>query len=60
MLPSDSQDFDIAGQYDPMIPDAECIKIVGEILESLKIGDFVIKVFITTVILYSEVKLFIN
>jgi len=37
-------DFDIAGQYDPMIPDAECIKIVGEILESLKIGDFVIKV----------------
>ncbi|BFZ15092.1 hypothetical protein BsWGS_18131 [Bradybaena similaris] len=37
-------DFDIAGQYDPMLPDAECIKIVVEILSSLEIGDFVIKV----------------
>ncbi|XP_070197733.1 histidine--tRNA ligase-like isoform X2 [Littorina saxatilis] len=37
-------DFDIAGQYDPMMPDAECIKIVAEILDSLDIGDFVIKV----------------
>ena len=38
------QDFDIAGQYDPMIPDAECVKIVHEILSNLKLGDFVIKV----------------
>ncbi|XP_071087508.1 histidine--tRNA ligase, cytoplasmic-like [Haliotis cracherodii] len=37
-------DFDIAGQYDGMIPDAECIKIVVEILESLELGDFVVKV----------------
>ena len=38
------QDIDIAGQYDPMIPDAECIKIVTEILSDLKLGDFKIKV----------------
>eukprot|EP00057_Strongylocentrotus_purpuratus_P021771 XP_011676245.1 PREDICTED: histidine--tRNA ligase, cytoplasmic-like isoform X2 [Strongylocentrotus purpuratus] len=37
-------DFDIAGQYDAMIPDAECVKIVHEILSNLKLGDFVIKV----------------
>lgn len=38
------QDFDIAGAYDPMIPDAECVKIVAEILESLEVGKFVVKV----------------
>lgn len=38
------QDFDIAGQYDPMIPDAECLKIVHEILSELDLGDFRIKV----------------
>ena len=27
-----------------MIPDAECIKIVAEILQSLELGDFVMKV----------------
>ena len=27
-----------------MLPDAECIKIVAEILTNLKLGDFVIKV----------------
>jgi len=37
-------DFDIAGVYDPLIPDAECIKIIAEILEELKLGDFLIKV----------------
>uniref|UniRef100_A0A8C8CRF4 histidine--tRNA ligase n=1 Tax=Oncorhynchus tshawytscha TaxID=74940 RepID=A0A8C8CRF4_ONCTS len=37
-------DFDIAGQYDPMIPDAECLKIVHEILSELELGDFRIKV----------------
>lgn len=38
------QDFDIAGQYDPMIPDAECLKIVHEILSELELGEFSIKV----------------
>ncbi|XP_078682504.1 histidine--tRNA ligase, cytoplasmic-like isoform X2 [Branchiostoma floridae x Branchiostoma belcheri] len=36
-------DFDIAGQYDLMIPDAECVKIVAEILSELNVGDFIIK-----------------
>lgn len=36
-------DFDIAGKYDPMIPEAECVRIVSEILSSLPIGEFVIK-----------------
>ena len=38
------QDFDIAGQFDPMIPDAECLKIMCEILSGLHLGDFLIKV----------------
>ncbi|XP_029439412.1 histidine--tRNA ligase, cytoplasmic-like isoform X2 [Rhinatrema bivittatum] len=37
-------DFDIAGKYDPMIPDAECVKIMHEILRELQLGDFLIKV----------------
>ncbi|CAN2389961.1 Anticodon binding domain of tRNAs [Pristimantis euphronides] len=37
-------DFDIAGQFDPMIPDAECLKIVHEILSELELGEFLIKV----------------
>ncbi|XP_075756159.1 histidine--tRNA ligase, cytoplasmic-like isoform X2 [Pelodiscus sinensis] len=37
-------DFDIAGQFDPMIPDAECLKIMHEILSTLQLGDFLIKV----------------
>uniref|UniRef100_UPI00358F16D4 histidine--tRNA ligase-like n=1 Tax=Myxine glutinosa TaxID=7769 RepID=UPI00358F16D4 len=37
-------DFDIAGVYDAMIPDAECLKIVHEILTGLQLGDFLIKV----------------
>ncbi|XP_016288984.1 histidine--tRNA ligase, mitochondrial isoform X5 [Monodelphis domestica] len=36
-------DFDIAGQFDPMIPDAECLKIIHEILSTLQLGDFLIK-----------------
>ncbi|XP_005179208.1 histidine--tRNA ligase, cytoplasmic isoform X2 [Musca domestica] len=36
-------DFDIAGSFDPMLPDAECVKIVSEILDVLDIGDYVIK-----------------
>lgn len=36
-------DFDIAGTYDPMLPDAECVKVVAEILSELDIGEFVVK-----------------
>uniref|UniRef100_A0A671FJL0 histidine--tRNA ligase n=1 Tax=Rhinolophus ferrumequinum TaxID=59479 RepID=A0A671FJL0_RHIFE len=38
------KDFDIAGQFDPMIPDAECLKIICEILSGLQLGDFLIKI----------------
>ena len=38
------QDFDIAGEFDPMIPDAECVKVMAEILADLKLGNFVVKV----------------
>lgn len=37
-------DFDIAGQFDAMIPDAECLKIIHEILSGLQLGEFQIKV----------------
>ncbi|KAE8614218.1 hypothetical protein XENTR_v10008044 [Xenopus tropicalis] len=37
-------DFDIAGHHDPMIPDAECLKILHEILTELELGNFRIKV----------------
>ncbi|XP_017783796.1 PREDICTED: histidine--tRNA ligase, cytoplasmic isoform X2 [Nicrophorus vespilloides] len=36
-------DFDIAGVYDEMIPDAECVRVVYEILSTLNLGSFVIK-----------------
>ncbi|XP_041762498.1 histidine--tRNA ligase, cytoplasmic isoform X1 [Anopheles merus] len=36
-------DFDIAGTYDPMLPDAECVKVVCEILAEVGVGDFVVK-----------------
>ena len=38
------KDFDIAGQYEGMLADSECVRIVSEILSELNIGDFVIKV----------------
>ena len=37
-------DFDIAGNYDRMVPDSECIAVAAEILSGLPIGDFIIKV----------------
>eukprot|EP00054_Salpingoeca_dolichothecata_P019034 m.118007 g.118007 ORF g.118007 m.118007 type:complete len:580 (-) comp23105_c0_seq1:83-1822(-) len=37
-------DFDIAGTYDRMVPDCECIRIVTEILTKLEMGEFIIKV----------------
>src|ERR1700676_2819232 len=37
-------DYDIAGLYEPMLPDAEAFKVITEILTELNIGSFVIKV----------------
>lgn len=38
-------DFDIAGaNYAPMFPDAECLKICHEVLSSLNVGNFQIKI----------------
>lgn len=37
-------DFDIAGVYDAMLPDAECVRVVYEVLKSLpELGEFKIK-----------------
>ncbi|GMR48616.1 hypothetical protein PMAYCL1PPCAC_18811 [Pristionchus mayeri] len=36
-------DFDIAGKYDSMIPEAECLKILDEVLSTLNLGQYVIK-----------------
>ncbi|CAO3590654.1 unnamed protein product [Absidia cylindrospora] len=36
-------DFDIAGTYDPMIPDAEILRILCEALTNLDIGKFTVK-----------------
>lgn len=36
-------DFDIAGSYTPMVPDAEVITVAAEILTELKVGSFLIK-----------------
>jgi len=36
-------DFDIAGVYGRMVPDSECLTVACEILDSLPIGDFGIK-----------------
>ena len=38
------KDYDIAGDYDLMIPDVECLKIISEILTELEMKNFVIKV----------------
>ncbi|KAG8891782.1 Cytoplasmic and mitochondrial histidine tRNA synthetase, partial [Tulasnella sp. 408] len=37
-------DFDIAGQFDPMVPDAEIISILCEALTALEIGEFTVKI----------------
>lgn len=36
-------DFDIAGQYDSMVPDAEILRVTVEVLDALEIKDFSIK-----------------
>ncbi|XP_064405227.1 histidine--tRNA ligase, cytoplasmic-like isoform X2 [Halichondria panicea] len=37
-------DFDIAGDYDLMIADAECVRVISEILSELQLGNFLVKV----------------
>uniref|UniRef100_A0A0K0E1K2 histidine--tRNA ligase n=1 Tax=Strongyloides stercoralis TaxID=6248 RepID=A0A0K0E1K2_STRER len=37
-------DFDIAGQYDSMIPESECIKIIDDVLAKLDIGSYEIRI----------------
>ena len=37
-------DFDIAGSYDVMIPDAEIVRVMYEVLKELDVGAFLIKV----------------
>ncbi|CAZ79396.1 unnamed protein product [Tuber melanosporum] len=37
-------DFDIAGTYDPMLPDAEILRITTEILDNLDLGNYTIKI----------------
>eukprot|EP00898_Chlorokybus_atmophyticus_P006253 jgi/Chlat1/6629/Chrsp482S06115 len=36
-------DFDIAGSYPTMVPDSEVLRVLVEILEELRIGDFEVK-----------------
>ncbi|KAI8365969.1 histidyl-tRNA synthetase [Radiomyces spectabilis] len=37
-------DFDIAGVYDPMIPDAEILRVLCEALTALDLGKFTVKI----------------
>ncbi|KAI0029499.1 histidine-tRNA ligase [Vararia minispora EC-137] len=37
-------DFDISGQWDTMIPDAEVLSLVCKILTRLEVGDFTVKI----------------
>ncbi|KAG9026231.1 Cytoplasmic and mitochondrial histidine tRNA synthetase [Tulasnella sp. JGI-2019a] len=37
-------DFDIAGTFDPMVPDAEVIVVLCEALTALEIGEFTVKI----------------
>jgi len=37
-------DLDIAGTFDPMIPEVECLRIVDEIMKAMELGTYVIKV----------------
>ncbi|GMT26052.1 hypothetical protein PFISCL1PPCAC_17349, partial [Pristionchus fissidentatus] len=36
-------DYDIAGVYESMLPEADCIKIVDEVLSAMNLGEYVIK-----------------
>nr|XP_018913248.1 PREDICTED: histidine--tRNA ligase, cytoplasmic isoform X1 [Bemisia tabaci] len=37
-------DFDIAGRYDPMVPEAECVRIACEVLSRFDLGSFKLKI----------------
>ncbi|EPX71587.1 cytoplasmic histidine-tRNA ligase Hrs1 [Schizosaccharomyces octosporus yFS286] len=37
-------DFDIAGSFDPMIPDSEALKVLVESLDALEVGNYTIKI----------------
>uniref|UniRef100_A0A914YK87 Aminoacyl-transfer RNA synthetases class-II family profile domain-containing protein n=1 Tax=Panagrolaimus superbus TaxID=310955 RepID=A0A914YK87_9BILA len=37
-------DFDIAGEYDLMVPEAECLRVVDEIMNQLDLGEFEIRI----------------
>lgn len=37
------QDLDIVGVYDPMLPDAELVKIISEVLNEVDVGKFMIR-----------------
>lgn len=37
------QDFDIVGSHDAMLPEFECLKVMSEVLSTLNIGEFVIR-----------------
>ncbi|RUS26029.1 histidyl-tRNA synthetase, partial [Jimgerdemannia flammicorona] len=37
-------DFDIAGTYDPMVPDAEILRILCETLSALDVGKYTVKI----------------
>lgn len=39
-----SQDIDFVGSWDPMIPDAEIIGLLGTVMTRLEVGEFTIKV----------------
>jgi histidyl-tRNA synthetase len=44
-LSSDScKDFDIAGEYDLMLPDSEALALMAEIISTVNVGAFTIKV----------------
>jgi histidyl-tRNA synthetase len=51
-------DFDIAGDFDAMLPDAECLKIIVEILDNLDLGQY--KIYVSDVVSKESVSGYIN
>lgn len=45
-------DFDIAGQYEPMEPDFEVVRVLTELLNELSIGDYEVYFAIDTCLMY--------
>jgi histidyl-tRNA synthetase len=54
-------DFDIAGDFDAMVPDAECVKIIVEILDKLDLGPYKIyvSIFCINVNIISYIRLLV-